>query len=79
MAWLQVKGVLINLDNVKHFEKSKKSNYVSVHYLNDPTPLFIPFSSSDEAEKWFDALKLLLKVILKTRVIDGDIDLSKFN
>jgi hypothetical protein len=74
-----VKGVLINLDNVKHFEKTESSRYIAVYYLNDPNPLLLPFDSPAEAHKWFDVLRLLFKAHLKTKVVDANVDLSKLN
>ena len=79
MAWLIVKGVLINLDYVKHFEKTEKNRYVIVHFLGDPNPLMIPFSSPEEAEKWFNSLNLVLSKELNAKVVNGNLATAKFN
>ena len=79
MAWLTFKGVLINLDNVKHFEVAENSRYVAVHYVNDRNPLLLPFNSPEEAQKWLKAVELLFKAVIKTSIVDANVDFSKLN
>ena len=79
MAWLEVKGILINLENVKHFETSKDSRYVAVHFLRDPTPLLLPFDSAEQAKEWLEAVSVFLKAELKEKVLKANFDFSKLN
>ncbi|ADU96013.1 hypothetical protein Theam_0039 [Thermovibrio ammonificans HB-1] len=57
--WLELNGVLINLDNVKHIERSGR--LVVFHYRGDNTPLTVSFESEAVAQGWLEAFALLNK------------------
>jgi len=80
MEWLKVQGKIINLKNLKALER--KGRYVIFYFVNDDTPLPIPFNNEAEARSWFEGFWASLELQAKNPVIALDTtnwDLTEVN
>ena len=59
MEWLKVKGIVVNLTNVKHIER--EGRFVVFHFSGDSNPLMVPFSHELEAQRWLESFFISTK------------------
>ena len=67
--WLKIReGIVVNLANVKYAETSGR--YVVFHFINDTSPLMVPFENKEQSKEWLNVFFTLTKAQKNASAID---------